>query len=188
MSRTPLDSFEAKYRADADPWDFATSPYEQGRYDTTIAALGTDHFGRGLELGAAQGVLTERLCALCDELVALEPAPTAVARLRERVRDAHVAVVQGALPEDLPAGPFDLVVASEVLYYLPDAELDAAITGIETALRPGGLLLAVHWTGRSADHVQTGEAVHAALRARASLEHLGGAEHPGFLLDRFRRR
>lgn len=182
MTRTPLAAFEAKYREVADPWDFATSPYEQGRYDATLAALGGRRFGRALELGASIGVLTRRLVPLCDVLVAVEPAPTAAARLRAI---DGVEVVEGAIPEDLPAGPFDLVVASEVLYYLDDALLDAALDGIEGALAPGGTLLAVHWTGRSPDHVQTGEAVHARLRERAALGHEHHETHDGFVLDRF---
>jgi len=34
-----VDSFEELYRADPDPWSFATSQYEQRRYDLTVASL-----------------------------------------------------------------------------------------------------------------------------------------------------
>lgn len=185
-ARTPLDSFEAKYRADADPWDFDTSPYERERHARTVAALGGERFVRALELGASSGALTAGLAPLCDALVALEPAPTAAAALRKRV--PSVQVVQGAVPEDVPDGPFDLIVASEVLYYLSPELLDATLTALEDRLPSGATLLAVHWTGRSPDHVLTGEAVHDVLRARPGLERVHGDERPGYLLDRFRRR
>lgn len=184
--RTPLESFEAKYRADPDPWHFDTSPYERERHARTVAVLRGERFRRALELGAAAGALTERLAPLCDTLVALEPAPTAAAALCARVPDAEV--VQGAIPEDLPDGPFELIVASEVLYYLTPELLADTLDALEARLPSGSTLLAVHWTGRSVDHVLTGEAVHEALRARPQLEHVCGETRPGYLLDRFRRR
>ncbi len=186
MTRTPLDSFEAKYREAGDPWDYATSPYELAKYARTVAALDGRHFGRGLELAASIGVLTERLQPSCDVLVALEPARTAAAQLRERV--PGVEVVEAALPEGLPDGPFDLIVASECLYYLSPDLLAQTLDGLEARLPAGATLLAVHWTGRSADHVLTGEAVHEALHARPALEHELGDTQPGYVLDRFHRR
>ena len=77
-----------------------------------------------LELGGSIGVFTALLAPRCRPLVTLDAAPTAVAAAR-----AHLAGVDGAghaevrLGDDSgvtsPTAPFDLVVASEILYYLP---------------------------------------------------------------------
>ena len=80
--RNPVAEFEDQYRASPDPWGFATSEYEQAKYDATVAALGDRTYPFGLELGASIGVLTERLALRCGRLIALEPAPTAVRRAR----------------------------------------------------------------------------------------------------------
>jgi SAM-dependent methyltransferase len=69
--------------------------------------------------------------------------PEAVDRARLAASSARVLV--GALPDDLPAGSVDLVVLSEVLYYLSDDDLVASLDRLLMILEPGGHLLAVHW-------------------------------------------
>lgn len=185
MTRNPVAEFEAQYRAAEDPWDFATSAYEQAKYDATIAALGDRTYPFGLELGASIGVLSERLARRCGRLITLEPAPTAVRRARERLAGLPVDVRLGSAPEDLPEWRFDLVVCSEVLYYF--ASLDPVLDAIEARMPRGATLLAVHWRGLGS-HQLTGDAVHAALRARPGLVRVAGRVEPGYVLDRFERR
>ena len=43
------ETFEARYRADTDPWRFATSTYERERYATTMDALRRDRYGDAFE-------------------------------------------------------------------------------------------------------------------------------------------
>jgi cyclopropane fatty-acyl-phospholipid synthase-like methyltransferase len=62
------DYFEGLYRAEDDPWGFATSAYEHAKYDATLAALGTERSHRALEVGCAIGVLTARLAAATTSL------------------------------------------------------------------------------------------------------------------------
>jgi SAM-dependent methyltransferase len=187
--RVDPGSFEARYRQDADPWGFATSAYEQGKYEATIGALAGRRFPRGLELGCSIGVLTQRLAASCDTLVAIDASPTAVAAARRRTVGAgHVDARVAVLPEALPDGPWDLVVASEVLYYFPLPLLGVLLDALEATLTPGGTLLAVHFTGDAPDHRLTGDAVHETLLARPALEHTVGARGTGYRLDGFRRR
>ena len=152
MSATRLDpaSFEALYREREDPWAFASSTYERDKYAHTVAALGERRFDCGLELGCSIGVLTGLLARRCRRLVAVDAAPTAIARARQRLAgceriDLRVAVI----PEQLPAGPFDLIVCSEVLYYFSAPALAGVLDALEAELAPGGVLLAVHW--RTAD-------------------------------------
>ena len=188
--RRPAADFEALYAAEEDPWGFASSPYEQAKYAETLAALGERRFRRGLELGCAIGVLTERLAPRCDQLVALDGAPTAVARARERLAGTpHVDVRLGLVPEALPAGPWDLVVASEVLYYLDLPLLEQSVARVVAGLVPGGLLLAAHWTGTAASHPLHADEVHARLRSVPELEPVHDHLEPaGYRLDLLRRR
>ncbi|MFC6619345.1 hypothetical protein [Deinococcus radiophilus] len=93
------------------------------------------------------------------------------------------------MPDRLPVGPFDLIVLSEVLYYLSVADLDVALDAVLARLEPGGTLLLVHWTPPVHDYPQTGDAVHeAALRRVGSGlrwlhgERQGDAEQ-GYRLD-----
>jgi len=187
--RTAPASFEARYREAADPWGFADDPYERAKYARTVAALGARRFARGLELGCANGELTALLAPACDELVALDGAPTALERAARRLAGVDgVTLRYGLVPEDLPAGPWDLVVASEVLYYLGAGLLDTTVERLVAGLEPGGVLLAVHWTGEAASHPLSADAVHARLLAEPALRPVLAERHPGYRLDLLERR
>lgn len=60
-------------------------------------------------------------------------------------------------------GSFDLIVLSEIGYYLGAAELDDLIVRIQDALTPDGLLLACHWKHPFEQAQQDGVAVHACI-------------------------
>lgn len=174
MSRPRLEPayFEDLYRRDPDPWDFATSAYERDKYATTLAALGPRErrFARALEVGCSIGVFTALLAPRCDELLAVDAAPSAVARARERLAgERRVRVERRTFPEQLPAGPFDLIVCSEVLYYLDAPLLRGALAPLEAALAPGGSLIAVHWRGPTRTYPLQGDDVHELLLAHTSL-------------------
>ena len=182
--RTAPESFEARYREAPDPWGFAEDPYERAKYARTVAALGARRFSRALELGCSNGELTVLLAPFCARLIALDASPTAAARAAARAATvAGVEVRQGLVPEELPTGPWDLVVASEILYYLDPELLEVTVARLAADLVPGGLLLAVHWTGTAASHALTADAVHTRLLADPGLRAVAAERHEGYRLD-----
>jgi SAM-dependent methyltransferase len=180
------EHFEALYAADPDPWDFETSEYEQAKYERTLAALGDRRYRRGLEAGCSIGVLAARLAERCDELLAVDIAQSAVDAARERLAGLdHVRVERRTLPGEWPAGPFDLVVCSELLYYWDRATLEDALGPIIGSLEPGGRLVAVHFRPPSSIDPQTGDDVHALLLERLALAHVGAELNDRFRIDVF---
>jgi SAM-dependent methyltransferase len=180
--------FEELYRASEDPWDLATSDYERRKYDTTIAALGDRPFASALEIGCSIGTLTERLAERCGAVLAVDCAATALERAGARVGHLpNVTVERRAIPDEMPAGRFDLIVCSEVLYYWDrDLLVDDCWPRLVAATAPGGALLAVHWRGAVRHYPQGGDAVHALIRKGApGLTPARSEVHPGYLLDRF---
>ena len=158
--------FEARYRADPDPWSFHTAWYERRRYDVSMAVLPDERYRRALELGCANGALTRRLATRCDDLHGIDISPTAVDLARRTCADLeHVELTVGAAPEDLPAGRFDLVVLSEIGYYFTADGLRGLLDALAARLADGGTLVSVHWTGTSVDHVLTGSFVEEQVRA-----------------------
>lgn len=154
----PADYFDALYRSDPDPWGFRTSAYEQEKYEATLAALSRPRYGRALEVGCAIGVLTRQLAARCDRLLAIDGSETALAAARiECDGIAAVDFACGTVPADFPAGGFDLIVLSEVLYYLVPADLEAVAARCLGALQPDGEVILCHWLGET-DYPLTGEA------------------------------
>ena len=185
--------FDRKYREDPDPWNFAASPYEQSRYDAIVRALKPRAYRRCFEPGCSIGVLTARLAGFCGRVEAMDIAPAAVERARERcLQMDNVRVFRGALPEIPGAGGFDLIVLSEIGYYFTKEQLPAVADALVQRLEPGGILLAAHWLGRSPDHLLSGEQVHSLLRQVQGLRHEHNERHgqgdQGFLLDRWIRR
>ena len=126
-----------------DPWAFEGSFYEERRRALVLALLGCSRYGRALEIGCADGRLTVSLLDRCDEVVALDTSHRAVTAAQERAPQA--VVVQGMAPADLPSGPFDLVLLSEVGYFLTPLELLATLRRCAASLAPGGELVLCHW-------------------------------------------
>lgn len=153
----PADYFIDMYRGDADPWRFTTSEYERAKYAATLASLTRERYASALEIGCSVGVLTQELARRCDALLAIDVAPVALVAARERNQEhAHVTFRLGAVPADYPAGRFDLVLLSEVAYYLAAPDLERLVEQVGTSLRPGGTIVLVHWVGET-DYPLTGD-------------------------------
>jgi len=89
-----------------------------------------------LELGAGTGKLTAMLTALGHDVLATDPEPALLERLRANVPEARV---QEAPAEEIPLGDgsVDVVVAAQSFHWF---DLDRALSEIARVLRPGGHL------------------------------------------------
>ena len=184
--RLGRDYFENLYATSDDPWGFETSEYEKKKYDRTLAVLGDRRFERALEAGASIGVFTAMLAGRCDELLAVDVSEKAVAAARARLGGlGNVRVERRTLPEEMPGGPFDLILASEVLYYFPREEMLATLEKFEQELAPGGALLAVHWRRETRTYPLQGDEVHEELIAHTRLTNSESIEEPDYRLDLF---
>lgn len=175
----PADFFDQMYATAADPWGFASRWYEQRKYALTLAVLPSPMYDRGLEIGCSIGIFTAALATRCTTLVALDLSPAALSAASTRV-PASVRLVQGAVPGGWPAATYDLVVLSEVGYYLDDADLERLLDLVERDLAPGGTVVACHWRHPVKHCPLTGDQVHAAL---SRWPRVSRVEEEDFLLD-----
>lgn len=186
----PAGHFDQVYEQSADPYGFTSRWYETRKYALTVAMLPSERYRRGFEPGCSIGVLTARLAGRCDRLLSCDGAAAAVAAARARTAEfPQVEVEQRRLPQDWPADhePFDLIVLSEMLYYLSDEDLARTIGLAVGQLEVGGTLLAVHWRRPVSFHPQTGDGVHAALAARPELTLRADHREPDFLAQAYLR-
>jgi 2-polyprenyl-3-methyl-5-hydroxy-6-metoxy-1,4-benzoquinol methylase len=144
------DYFEGLYRQDDDPWKFATSPYEQAKYQHTLSALGEERAASALEVGCSIGVLTEKLASHCETLTSTDISQSALDRAKARCADlTNVDFRLVSSAGDSFDGRFDLIVLSEVIYYWDDADLALVAEKLTGTILPGGRLLMVHWLGET---------------------------------------
>ncbi len=155
------DYFDKVYRAHADPWNFETSEYERGKYAATLAALPRQSYENALEVGCSIGVLTEQLAPFCQKLLAVDVSDAALEKAKKRCAELpHVKFEKMQIPAHFPSETFDLILVSEVGYYLAPADWKTAVEKIIGQLRPDGSVLLVHWTPFVHDYPQTGAEVH----------------------------
>jgi len=160
----PPAYFDAMYAETDDPWGFETSAYEAAKYQVSLDALPRACYRSAFEIGCSIGVLTERLAARTERLLAVDVSEQALRRARVRCQHLeHVRCDLLRVPESFPNALFDLIVVSEVGYYWSRIELGRAMRLIVNHLAPGGHLLLVHWTPFVADYPLTGDQVHDAI-------------------------
>jgi 2-polyprenyl-3-methyl-5-hydroxy-6-metoxy-1,4-benzoquinol methylase len=151
----PPTYFEEKYQGDIDPWRFRTSDYEKEKYAATVGALAKDSYPRALEVGCAIGVLSAMLATRCTTLLALDASVTAIAEAKQ-LNVPNITFEVRFLPIEFPAGEFDLIILSEVLYYFDAADLDEVAQRCAAAVKPGGEIILCHWLGET-DYPLTGD-------------------------------
>ena len=182
--------FDSLYSANPDPWRFAASPYERAKYRSTLAALPRPRFRRALEVGCSIGVMTRMLARSCRRLIAVDVSQAALRQARRRRRGlAGVTVQRIRLPQECPAGTFDLILLSEVLYFLSASDIAQLADLVVARLQPHGVLVLVNWTGATGTAVDGTRARSLFLgRAGGRLRRLTQQRRPGYRLDVLRRR
>jgi 2-polyprenyl-3-methyl-5-hydroxy-6-metoxy-1,4-benzoquinol methylase len=161
--------FQRLYAMSPDPWHYRSSAYERAKYRRTIAALQGRRFRSGFEAGCSIGGLTHMLAAQCDSLLAVDivDEPLRIARATcadqpwVRLRRMHI-------PREWPDERFDLIVLSEVLYFLVPSDIASVADHVDGTLAPDGVVLLVNWLGQ-ADDPCTGDQA-----ARIFIDHASG--------------
>ncbi len=182
----PRRYFERMYGESVDPWLISDGWYEQRKRALVLAALPLPRFSVIFEPGCSNGELTVLLAARCDRLIAWDVVDAAVTRTRERTATmSGVEVREGGLPDDWPDEKADLIVLSEVGYYLDEADLTRAVDEATRHLVEGGSVLAVHWRHDAPDYPLSGDRVHDIIAASPNLARLGGYRDEDVLIDIF---
>ncbi|HEX7761885.1 MAG TPA: SAM-dependent methyltransferase, partial [Caulobacteraceae bacterium] len=155
-TRDPKAYFEELFREE-DPWNY-TNRYESLKYEQTLALLPDQPFDNAMEVACAEGHFTRMLAPKVERLLAVDISRKALERAVARCAGLdHVSFK----PFDLVSDPFptglDLLVCSEVLYYLGDEKRLAAVAQrMAAALAPGGVLISAHAFQLSDDATRTG--------------------------------
>ena len=189
ISRLPDAYFEAMYAESDDPWRLADRWYEQRKYAITMAMLPAARYRHAFEPGCSVGVLTEQLTARCDHVTATDVAAAALeaadARLQARGRRDTVTLARSSLDSPWPQGNFDLVMLSEVGYYLSAQALRAVLDRECPRLARGATVMAAHWRHRVAEYPLSGDQTNDIVASTEGLHHVAGYRDENMVIDVF---
>ncbi|NNA56297.1 SAM-dependent methyltransferase [Pseudomonas koreensis] len=176
--------FDGLFSANDDPWAFRERWYEQRKRAITLAALPRARYRTIFEPGCANGELSAELAERCDRLLCCDTASAAVnlARTRLSLFD-HAEVRQSRLPGDWPEEKFDLIVFSEIGYYLDAQDLTEVIRRISQSLTADGQLLACHWRPPIDQCPLNARQVHDLIHEHLALPRVALHQEADFLLE-----
>lgn len=176
--------FARMFTGNDDPWSFKSRWYEERKRALTLAVLPQRRYARAYEPGCANGELSVGLAERCDSLLCSDGTPRAVELARERLAGyAHVSVGQAWVPQDWPDGQFDLIVISELGYFLSPDALDRVAALSRASLAPGGTVLACHWRWPIEGCELGGDAVSTRIGAGLQLPLSTRIDDRDFLMD-----
>ena len=167
MTAALKDYFEGLYGASPDPYGTQARWYEQRKRNILLASLPRQRFRSAYEPGCGTGELSLHLAARCDRLLAADFSAQALHTARERADwPPHVQLARHALPSDWPLHQrFDLVVLSEVGYFLALPAVQEVARHCAATLDDDGVLVACDWLPDFAERATATQDVHAALAA-----------------------
>jgi len=144
------DYFERLYASEVDPWDFASSSYERSKYQATLEALKDDRYKAVFEVGCSIGILTRMLAPNCESLLAVDISRIALRRARRTCRGlGNVTIARMRIPDEWPLARFDLILLSEVLYFLSPDDIRTTAGKALSSLSANGRILLVNWLGET---------------------------------------
>ena len=182
----PSSFFDETFSKSSDPWRYTSSFYEMSKFRTTIRCLPKVQFKNAFEIGCAIGVLSQKLAKKCDRLLSVDYSEVGLEEARKRCADfPQVRFEQMQIPQQFPTEKFDLILFSEVGYYLTMPDLLTTKQKIIDQLLPGGYLLMVHFRYSVESSVVNGDIVHDTFIQESAqfLKHLGDPRKQKFWID-----
>jgi len=139
--------FEELYRKKPDPWNYENYEFEKEKYLKTLQMI-PGEVETVWEVGSSEGLFTQLLLEGGKKVLGVEISATALQRAEERLKDYGNRIRLQRLDitrEDID-GTFDLILASEILYYLGGKNILLFLEEkFYRHLRPGGYLLLCHF-------------------------------------------
>ncbi len=119
-----LTDFADRYAGRAsDSWSYANDSTHLSRLQRILNVLSPLEGKKVLELGCAEGFITQAIAQHAQQVTACELSPLAAERTRTLCDGLPVKVIAGDIRRCLPEERFDLILASDVFYYLTRDEL-----------------------------------------------------------------
>jgi SAM-dependent methyltransferase len=139
--------FDEIYRTERDPWSIGEA--RSARYDLyheLVLDCASSH-SRILDVGCGFGAFLARFRGEFEELVGVELSTAAIEQGRKRFPFIQFVEGSAARLDDVvaPTDDYDVIVYSDVIYYLDDAAKDRSLRSIAEHLAPEGVAFVAAW-------------------------------------------
>lgn len=142
--------FQAIHAKGGDFWNDPDSIYEQDKRTRVLSHLTQRRYISVLEVGCSTGLLSRDLAERADRFLGVDLSDTAITQTRKRLIGLPRAAARvTAVPACWPARRFDLILLSEMLYYLTTPELDALAARCAATLMDQGEIVVVCYLGET---------------------------------------
>jgi 2-polyprenyl-3-methyl-5-hydroxy-6-metoxy-1,4-benzoquinol methylase len=131
-------------------WDesrFMSYTWELDRAIELAAGVGELRFGRALDFGCGMGRLTQPLAGRFQSVVGLDISSEMIEHARRLNRYDNCEYLNGTV-DQLPTAEFDFVLSIYVIQHIPGGLQAQTLRGLLRVLKPGGVAVAVIYSGR----------------------------------------
>ncbi len=159
ISQKARSFFEELWKQ-GDPWDIESSEFERRRCDRLLELLSGRRYAKALDIGCAAGIFTRLLAQRADQVIAVDVSPTAIELAKATWNGPPTTEFRVANIIDCDTraeGPWDLVVMSDMVYFLgwlyPFFDIGWLAMELFGATRVGGQLLLANCYGGEKDYL-----------------------------------
>jgi len=138
--------FERLYLEKSDPWELRSSAYERQKYKRTLDRILEHRRGSEsvLEVGCSVGIFTRQLAENFQQVVAIDFSDEAIARAAEYCgEESKIRFIRSNLQSLTLNAGFDVIVCSEILYYINRRHAAAVCRQLKRLLAPNGVIVTV---------------------------------------------
>jgi 2-polyprenyl-3-methyl-5-hydroxy-6-metoxy-1,4-benzoquinol methylase len=142
-SHTPA-RFDRFYQLDPDPFGAKGSKYELSKQDRLLQLISRRAEYHALDVGCGNGFLSKRIAAHCTHLHGIDFSKKAVELAQKNCQElSNTTFAVEDIRSFSSLELYDLIVCSEVLYYLQGAELDDVVRKLHQLAAADGWLALV---------------------------------------------
>jgi 2-polyprenyl-3-methyl-5-hydroxy-6-metoxy-1,4-benzoquinol methylase len=133
--------FNRFYRLDGDPFGAKNSKYELSKQDRLLEMIARRDKWSALDIGCGNGFLSRRIASHCQHLHGIDFSSQAVRLARENCKDhSNISFSVEDIRTLEASNQYNLLICSEVLYYLQGSELDDTVKKLYSLSAPDAWL------------------------------------------------